>query len=260
MNLPHLLRRATRGLAPALLPMLWWGAALAAPAIDYPREERWAQEIVPSLVIGDAVYLRTATRAKVLALLTGPAAASKGGLIIVHGLGVHPDFGFVGGIRGMLADAGYTTLSVQMPVLAADASRDDYRAALPEAGDRLHAAIAYLRDKGMKKIAIVSHSMGASMVDAYLARRDAAPIEAWVPVGMLVDFAVPPTEAVLDVIAEADLAQVNETAPIRKRRLPRDACSKQVTIPATDHYFERGQKELAAAIAAFLERAFAGTC
>src|SRR5438128_2064301 len=37
---------------------------------DYAREERWAAEIVPSLVVGDAIYLSTPERARVLSILT----------------------------------------------------------------------------------------------------------------------------------------------------------------------------------------------
>src|SRR5215203_5391690 len=83
-----------RLLAAAMLLALATRAA-AAPAIDYAREERWAQEVVPSLVVGDAVYLATPERSKVLAVLTVPSAVSKGGVVVVHGLGVHPDFGMV---------------------------------------------------------------------------------------------------------------------------------------------------------------------
>ena len=177
-------------------------AAFGAPAIDAGREERLAQEIVPSLVVGDAVWLATPARPKVLAILTEPSAASKGGVIVIHGLGVHPDCGLIGGVRTGLADAGYTTLSVQMPVLSATASRDDYAVTLPAAGDRIAAAIAFLQGRGVAKIAIVSHSLGATMANAYLARPGAFSIDAWVPVGMAVDFAAPPKEPVLDVTAE----------------------------------------------------------
>jgi dienelactone hydrolase len=229
-------------------------------AADYAREERWAQEIVPSLVVGDAVYFATAERAKVLAILTPPSGPATAGVIVVHGLGVHPDWGLIGGIRTGLAEAGYITFSVQMPVLAATATRDDYRATLPEAGDRIAGAIAYLREKGVAKIAIVSHSMGATMANAYLARPDAMPIAAWAPVGMFGGFDAPPKEPVLDVIAERELDLVAESAPARARTLPKDACSRQVTIQGTDHYFDYRQKELVAAIAHFLERAFNGRC
>jgi dienelactone hydrolase len=238
---------------------LLFGAS-AAPAADYAREERWAQEVVPSLVIGEAVYLATPARARVLAILTEPPGAPKGAVIVVHGLGVHPDWGLNGGVRTGLADAGYITLSVQMPVQPAAATRDDYGDTLPEAGDRIAAAIAYLRRKDVVGIAIVSHSMGASMANAYLARPDALAIDAWAPIGMFGAFAAPPKEPVLDVIAEREIPQVRESAPARARTLPKDVCSRQATIPGTDHYFDNRQKELVAAIAAFLDRSFGGTC
>jgi pimeloyl-ACP methyl ester carboxylesterase len=232
----------------------------AQPAIDYARENRWAQEVVASIVVGDAVWLATPLRAKVLAILALPSGVPKGGVVVIHGLGVHPDFGMIGGIRSYLVEAGYVTLSVQMPVLAAGASRDDYSITLPDAAGRIGVAIAFLRTKGIVNIAIVSHSMGATMADASLAREDAAKVDAWVPVGMFTDFASPPKEPILDVMAENELAQVVAAAPKRAKQLPRDACSGQVTISGTDHYFEVRQKELAAVIAAFLDRVFSGRC
>jgi alpha/beta superfamily hydrolase len=245
---------------PALIVVLLAAPTLAQPTIDYAREDRWAQEVVPALVVGDAIWLATPARPKVLAILTEAAGTPKGGVIVIHGLGVHPDFGFISGVRTYLADAGYSTLSVQMPVLAATASRDDYRIAIPGAGERIAAAIAYLRAGGVRQVAIVSHSVGATMVDAYLARPDAATIGAWVPVGMLVDFSLAPKEPVLDVIAENELPQVAVVAPARARRIPKDGCSRQVTIAGTDHYFDNRQKDLAATIAAFLDQAFGGRC
>ena len=245
----------------ALLCGLTFCTALrAAWAADYAREERWAQEVVPALVVGDAVYLATPTRPKVLAILTPATGPTKGAVIVVHGLGVHPDWGLNGGIRTVLAEAGFATLSVQMPVLAADATRDDYRSTLPEAGERIAAAIAYAHSKGIAKVAIVSHSFGATMVNAYLARSDAAPIVAWVPVGMFGEFAIPPREPVLDVVAERDFPEVLAAAKLRATKLPGDACSRQVAIADTDHYFDNRQKQLAATIAAFLDRVIDAGC
>jgi alpha/beta superfamily hydrolase len=213
--------------------------------------------VVPSIVVGDPVYLATAASPKVLAILTVPAGAAAGGIVVVHGLGVHPDWGLIGGIRSALADAGYVTLSVQMPVLDANATRDDYAATLPEASERIASAVAYLRARGSAKIAIVSHSMGASMANAYLARQA---VDAWAPIGMFGPFATPPKEPVLDIVAETEIAPVRETAPARVSTLPKDTCSRQITIAGADHYFDRQQKELVAAISAFLERAFGGRC
>jgi alpha/beta superfamily hydrolase len=234
--------------------------AVAAPAVDSARETRWAEEVVPAIVVGDAVWLATPSRAKVLAILALPTAQPKGGAILIHGLGVHPDFGMMGGLRTRLADAGYATLSVQMPVLAAGASRDDYAIALPAAGERIEAAIAYLRAKGIVPIAIVAHSFGAVMADAYLARANAMRIDARVSIGMPADFRADPREPVLDVVAAGDLAEVLAAAPLRAKRLPSDGCSRALVIAGADHYFGTNQQELAAAVATFLDRVAARSC
>jgi pimeloyl-ACP methyl ester carboxylesterase len=235
-------------------------AMASGNAADYAREERWAREIVPSLVVGDAVYLATPARERVLAILTIPSGAVAGGVVVVHGLGVHPDWGLIGGLRTRLADAGYVTLSVQMPVLAATATRDDYVPTLPEASERIAAAVAFLRAKGVRKIAIVSHSLGASMANAFLAQTSSPAIDAWAPIGMFGAFAAAPKEPVLDVVAEREIALVSASAPARSETLPKDRCSRQITIAGADHYFEERQEELVAAIAAFLGRVFNGSC
>jgi pimeloyl-ACP methyl ester carboxylesterase len=234
--------------------------AVAAPAIDSAREDRWAEEVVPAIVVGDAVWLATPSRAKVLAILAMPTERPKGGAILIHGLGVHPDFGMIGGLRTRLADAGYATLSVQMPVLAAGASREDYAIALPAAAERIDVAIAFLRANGIAPIAIVAHSFGAVMADAYLARANARRIDAWVQIGMLAEFTADPREPVLDVVAASDFPEVLAAAPLRAKRLPRDGCSRALVIAGADHYFGTSQQELAAAVATFLDRVAAKEC
>lgn len=229
-------------------------------AADYAREERWAQEVAPAIVAGDAVYLSTPARAKVFAILAEPPGAAAGGIVVVHGIGVHPDWGLNGGVRTRLADAGFVTLSVQMPVLAADATRDDYASTLPEASERIAAGIRYLRAKGVGKIAIVSHSYGATMVNAYLARPDALAIDAWVAIGMFGTFDARPREPVLDIIADHDANEVRAGARRRAHDPPADACSRQLTVDGTDHFFENRLPRLSSAIAAFLERVFDGKC
>jgi hypothetical protein len=236
--------------------------AIAGAAIDYEREDRWTREVVPSLVVGDAVFLTTPERAKVLAIVTEPQSVPRGSVILVHGQGVQPDYGVIGALRSGLADVGYETLSVQMPVLAADARREDYAATFPAAGKRIGAAIAYLRRRGASKIAIVSHSMGAAMTDAYFGATGAASIDAWVAVGMPVGFSASPREPVLDVVAEKDLPAVSAAALKRVPVLPKDGCSRQMIFAGADHYFETPaqQRSLADAINSFLDRVFAGRC
>ena len=144
------------------LILLMSASAYAAP--DYAREKKWADEITPGIVVGDALYLE-ALGHKFLTLYT-EAANAKAGLVIVHGIGVHPEHGLIGVLRSRLVDEGYTTLSIQMPILAVDAQADAYQPLYPEAVERIKAAVKHLQSKGYKKIAVVSHSLGSRMSHA----------------------------------------------------------------------------------------------
>ena len=118
--------------------------ALLAPALclaqaDYAREKRWADEITPAIVVGEPLQLELKSGRKFFAIhTTNPRAAA--GVVVVHGSGLHPDWGLINPLRSQLAEHGYATLSVQMPVLAAEARGDQYLPLFPEAAERLQAA------------------------------------------------------------------------------------------------------------------------
>jgi hypothetical protein len=103
--------------------------------------------------VGDPVYLEGSAGRKFLNIYT-EAPNAKAGLVIVHGIGVHADWGLIGMLRIALADHGYTTLSAQMPVLDQEARPEEYGSTLGEAGERLKVAVNFLRAKGHKKVAM----------------------------------------------------------------------------------------------------------
>jgi dienelactone hydrolase len=167
-------------LAALILSLVW---AFPAAAADYAREKKWADEIIPGIVVGDPVYLETPRgHHKFLTLFT-PAGPNKA-VIVVHGLGIHPDWGLIGSLRSELADRGYTTLSIQMPVLAADARSEDYAPTFPEASGRIAAAVEFLKARGYSRLAIVSHSLGSRMSLAYLQGAPDAAVVAWASLGI----------------------------------------------------------------------------
>ena len=61
------------------------GEVAAAVVADIARETRWANEVVPQLVVGDAVWLATPQHPRVLALYTKAPAATRNAVIVVHG-------------------------------------------------------------------------------------------------------------------------------------------------------------------------------
>ena len=136
-------------------------AALPAAAQDYEREKRWAAEIVPNLVVGDAVQLKLPSGREFLGLYAERKGAPAA-VLLLHGVGVHPDHGVIGTLRVALADMGYATLSIQLPVQKSDAQLEDYYPAVfPEAVERVRAAGAWLADHGYRRVVLLSHSMGS---------------------------------------------------------------------------------------------------
>ena len=215
------------------LILLMSASAYAAP--DYAREKKWADEITPGIVVGDALYLE-ATGHKFLTLYT-EAASAKAGLVIVHGIGVHPEHGLIGVLRSRLVDEGYTTLSIQMPILAVDAQSDAYQPLFPEAVERIKAAVKLLQSKGYKKIAVVSHSLGSRMSHAYFKANADSPAVAWVAIGMADDSYAEIKLPIYDLYGAKDNPPVVKNAEKRAATLKSNAASKQTRAPNADHFF-----------------------
>jgi len=241
-----------------LISLLLVVSASALAASDYAREKNWADEVTPGIVVGDPVYLTQKNGHKYLGIHT-EAPNARMGVVVVHGSGIHPDWGMVGTLRQRLPDHGYATLSIQMPILAVDAKPEAYAAHFPEAVERLQLAVAYLKGKGHKRIAIVSHSMGSRMAHAYMVRNPAE-IGAWASLGMPAAFgtgAAIPYDGikvpVLDLIGANDLPQVLAGAAKRKASLKGHAASKQVVIPNTDHFFVDHEDAMVKAVKDFLD-------
>lgn len=239
-------------------------ATSAAHAQDYEREKRWAAEVVPSIVAGDAVQLKASSGREFLGIYTEGKAASapaasavKPALVLVHGVGVNPDFGVIGILRTRLADLGYPTLSIQMPVQSKEAAVDDYYPKVfPDAADRMARAADWLRAKGHAKQVLVSHSMGAWMANEFLDKQHAqTPYQAWVVMGLTGGYSWTMRRykfPVLDVYGEKDIEPVLKADSRRKGALDSNNGSRQVRISGADHHYDKREAELAAAIDAFL--------
>ena len=104
-------------------------------AQDYEREARWATETLATLVDGEAIRLTQANGHQFLGLWL-PAKQPRGAVIIAHGRGWAPDYDLYGILRVKLAESGYSTLSIQMPVLPSSAKLGDYFPTYGDADER----------------------------------------------------------------------------------------------------------------------------
>ncbi|GMR21556.1 MAG: hypothetical protein BMS9Abin36_2158 [Gammaproteobacteria bacterium] len=158
--------------------------SLHAQASDVAKEKRWAEQIVDSIMTGDAQWLQ-ADGHKFLSIYT-PATTDKtiGGAIVIHGIGVHPNWAdVVLPLRTRLPDRGWHTLSLQMPVLRNEADYKDYKPLFPEIAPRINAGIDFLKAKGITNIVIIGHSMGATMAAYYVANTERPEVKALVSIG-----------------------------------------------------------------------------
>jgi pimeloyl-ACP methyl ester carboxylesterase len=238
-------------------------AALCVPLLalaqqqpsDYAREKRWADQIIPTLVSGEAVWLEAPRTEKFLGIYT-EAKDAKGAIILAHGLGVHPDYGVIGELRTQLAEAGYTTLSVQMPVLAAEAPAARYPVLFWEADARFAGALTYLRRKHYAKIWLLSHSMGSRMANHYIAAHPQVPLAGWISLSISSGDMGPFKKIkfpVYDVYAENDLEAVVKAAPRRAAVLKGLKGSSQTMVFGADHFFGKKEKDLVVLIRLLLE-------
>jgi alpha/beta superfamily hydrolase len=216
-----------------------------AAAQDYAREERWKAEVLGNLVVGDAVQIPGPSGRPFLGLYTA-GRPGKPAVLLVHGIGVHPDHGVIGSLRMRLADLGFATLSIQMPVLASDAQATDYYPALfPEASQRIAAAAEWLQRKHREKMVLASHSLGAWMSQHYLEKTRTVPFAAWISMGRggpLPKLPLP----VLDVYGEKDNPAVLGSTATR-------VATRQVMIPGANHFYTGKEDELARVLREFVE-------
>jgi dienelactone hydrolase len=226
-----------------------------AHAQDYAREKRWSDDILATLMVGNAAWLEQKNGHRFLALYT-EAPKARGAVIVAHGRGWSPDYELYGILRTKLAEAGYTTLAIQLPVLDGTAKLVDYIATYPDARERFQLAVDFLKSRGYGKIAIVSHSLGASMANQYLIKTDDDSVKAWVFVGIIngleemYRIKVP----VLDVFGSLDWDVTRWGADERRAQILKIAGSGQVVVPQAQHFFEGKEDVLVRTITEFLGR------
>lgn len=222
-------------------------------AADLEREKRMADEIVDSILDGDAVFL-SAGEHSLLTIYT-EADEVKGTAIILHGRGFHPDWqDAINPLRVGLAETGWNTLSVQMPVLEKQAKYYDYLPLFANSNSRIEAAIAYAREQlkangDVNKVVLIAHSCGAHMAMAWADTESFESIDAYIGIGMgATDYKQPmkhpfPLDKIkvpiLDVYAENDFPAVIRMAPERLRLIKRAANSKssQLVMADAEHYY-----------------------
>ena len=230
-------------------------------ASDLAKEKRWAEQVVDSLLDGEAIYLNDG-KSDFLTIDTRADEPKDTGIIIIHGIGIHPDWEtIIRPLRVELAADGWNTLSLQMPILGNDATGEDYEPLMKEVPARIDAGIRHLFKNGAKKIIIVAHSLGTRMTNYYLSHKKVykeaqteTPIVAYVAIGMgdSSDFLKKFNLPMLDLYGEKDLPNVVASAPRRLAAAFHNQHYKQKKVAGANHFFEDQDEDLVKAVEAAL--------
>lgn len=235
------------------------GGAAAQSKSDLAREQRWADQVVPGLVVGEAVTLQLDDGTRFLGLYA-PAEKARGAVLLLHDAGRHPDFAMIGELRVHLADRGYSTLALQMPVSKfEEESPKAYIALFPEADRRIAAGLQFLRDKGASRIALVTHYWGTMMARSFLRRhlRD-APVAAWVALSIngRLDGLDQAPFAIFDLYGDKDFNDVRGNAGVRRGVLERIPGSRQMVAADGGRRLAGGEKTVLQEVPVFLDSVF----
>jgi len=236
-----------------------------ANASDLAKEQRWADQIVDYIIDGEAEWLAIKNH-KILSIYTEAQTPKvKGGAIIIHGSGVHPNWEeVILPLRTSLPEKGWSTLSIQMPVLANDVDYSEYAKTFDGIAPRINAAINFLKQKNINNIVIIAHSLGSTMSAYYLSNTKDSPVKGFVAIGMpgsskdkrmdnisaLKQINIP----MLDIYGSNDLDSILNSAKARKQSAAKNAHYSQVITKDANHFFTGKNAELIQAVSNWLNR------
>jgi alpha/beta superfamily hydrolase len=220
---------------------------------DYAKESRWASHVEDGLMDGDIVWLSNNDH-EFIAIYTPSETDTKQTAIVVHGLGVHPDWPqVIQPLRVALTEKGFNTLSIQMPVLANGIGGDSYTPLLQNADRRIKAAIDYVQRQDLSVNTLIAHSLGSKMSAYYLANNK-HPFKRFVGIGMgkgvpkyLAMINIP----ILDLYGDDDIPTVLSAVTQKQQALKYNSNYTQKMVGA-DHFFNDKEELLIDTVSAWL--------
>jgi len=219
---------------------------------DFERESRMIDEIEESVMDGDVEYLPLEDDKEIFSIYMEPESDTlKGGVIILHSRGYHANWSdTIKPLRIGLAEKGWHTLSVQMPVLDKKAKYYDYVPIFPYAHERIDAALSFYKQRGIDNVILIGHGCGAHMSMSYIDKYGDEKISAYIGIGMgatdykqkivkqfPLDKMLSP---VLDIFAENDFPGVIRLSESRQNLMDiaANVKSAQMVVKGANHYYK----------------------
>ena len=192
---------------------------------------------------------------------------SHGVVILAHGMGAHPDWpDVISPIRTQLPEFGWSTFSIQMPILSPEEPVAEYGKTLKVAKSRLNAAIDYLHTWEIEQIILLGYSFGAVQVEIFLAIGKNENVRAFVSVSMLSQKFIKPGLDVfkliggidlpmLDIYGDEDLPDVRRGSDDRRLAASKNGNRdfKQIELKHAGHHYQGVEEALVEQIQIWLK-------
>jgi predicted alpha/beta-hydrolase family hydrolase len=230
---------------------------LAAEGIkQLTREQQIAEKLTLTADADEIISLKASAgrfiglykRANTSEIKSGEA---HGVVILVHGMGAHPDWpDVISPLRTQLTEYGWSTLSIQMPILSPEEPIARYGKTLRLANSRIQAAVDYLHEWGVEPIILLGYSFGAAQAANYLASKKPEDIKAFISVSMLAQKFIRPgldvyrfigeiAIPILDIYAEEDLQDVRRGIDDRRLAASKNGNAEfqQIELQRSGHHY-----------------------
>ena len=225
---------------------------LAAEGIkELNREQQIAEKLTLTADADEIISLKVSGGRFIGLYKRARSSEARGVVILVHGMGAHPDWpDVISPLRTRLTEFGWSTLSIQMPILSPEEPVAEYGKTLRLAISRIQAAVDYLHDWEIEPIILLGYSFGASQAANFLASNKPEDIKAFVSVSMLAQKFIKPeldvfkfiagiTIPIFDIYAEEDLDDVRRGIDDRRLAANKNGNTgfQQIEVQKAGHHY-----------------------
>lgn len=244
-------------------------SAIPIQALAQSYEANLAEKLSARVSEEEVVWL-TASGRRFLVLYKEDTSSSAA-VILVHGMGGHPDWPeVVAPLRNGLFEMGFSTLSIQMPVLEPERQPADYGKTVKSGKLRLAAAVQFLGQKH-EAVVIIGYGFGAGVAADYLAGENSKLIKAFAGISMQTQQFLNPRLnllprlekleiPVLDIYGSRDFVEVIKQVDDRRLAGRKNGSRgyQQMEIDGADHYFTGLEDIMIKRIGAWISRVVTG--
>lgn len=244
-------------------------ALLAALATgpDFVLEQQWQEQLEDYIVVGDVLWLEDQESRPFMAIHAATEGESRGTVVLLHNMGGHPNWhAVIGPLRRELLEHGWSTLSLQMPVLGGECGGREHAVLLNDSPGRLDAALTFLEQQGEQNVVLLGHGLGAIMASAYLVERPLHQVRGLAALGLyMLRYTDPRMYAanyldqlqlpILDIFGSGDVLVANaRDARQLAASLGKNEAYKQIEIRGAGMFFEGKERQLLKKLTHWLKR------